>query len=270
MAFDPQLIAIWSIIWKIIATAGIVIFLGRLAWSTGPIVTSILLALPLNIGPGLFLISLTQDNEFIVRAALYGLAGGGAVLVYLTGFIRTAMLGNFYIALLIGLTFWFLMAWPIATSDLSFIDAVLFFCVGTLLVFIFCHKKSTSVKRVASPASWKFLIIRGLVAGCFIAGIVVTAPMTGPAVAGILLSFPTTLFTTGWMLQGHYGLEFVTATYQAASKALVLYAMFCAMTVGLASVVSGPLAILLSFGSVGALGAVFSFVAIKVKLGTYR
>ena len=270
MTLDPQIIAIWSIVWKVIATAGIVIFTGRLAWSTGPIVTSVLVALPVNIGPGLFLISLSQENEFIVKGALYGLAGGGAVLVYLMSFIRAATLGKFYVALMIGLVFWLLMAGPIVMSDLSFIEAVLFVCVGAILAFIFRPSRSINVERVASPASWKFLIIRGLVAGCFIAGIVVVAPMTGPAVSGILLSFPTTLCTTGWMLQGHYGLEFVSATYRAATKALVLYVIFCATTVVLADILSGPLAILLSFGLVAALGAIFAFLAIKVKLGTYR
>ncbi|MBH68100.1 MAG: hypothetical protein CMM58_07095 [Rhodospirillaceae bacterium] len=270
MVFDPNILAVWSIIWKILATAGIVIITGRLAWSAGPVVTSVLVALPVNFGPGLFLISLSENNEFVLRGALYGLAGGAAVLLYLTGFIKAAKFGQFYVALLVGLTFWFLMAWPIVNWDLSLFEALVFVFIGVLLRLLFRPTDAALVTRVSSPASWRFLIIRGLVAGCFIAGIVVTAPMTGPAVAGILLSFPTTLCTTGWMLQGHYGLGFVSATYNAASKTLILYVIFCVMTIVSLEFLSGPIAILLCFGLVAFLGAVFAIVTVRLNIGVYK
>ena len=80
---DAYFLEIVSTVWKIIATAGFVIIVGRLAWSAGPLLTSIIVALPVNIGPGLFLISLTEDSAFIVESALHGLAGGAAVSIFI-------------------------------------------------------------------------------------------------------------------------------------------------------------------------------------------
>ena len=92
--------------------------------------------------------------------------------------------------------------------------------------------------------------------------IALAAPFTGPAVAGILLSFPTTLCITGWMLQSYYGLQFVTETYSAASRALILYFTFCFGVIFLAPFIPGPAAIILSFISVAALGALSGYLII--------
>jgi hypothetical protein len=126
---------------------------GRQARSAGPVLTSVLVALPVNAPPGMFFVALALDADFAAEGVLYSMAGAGPVLVYLTVFVQAARFRNFYLALPIGLAGWIFAAWLIA---------------------------------------------------------------------GLLLSFPTTLSTTGWMLNGHYGLSFVTATYSSARKALSL------------------------------------------------
>ena len=97
MLADLNFLEAWSAVWKIFATAGFVILIGRLAWSAGPLLTSILIALPVNIGPGLLLVSLTQDSRFILESALYGLAGGAGVAAFIIGFVRTQFFKNFYL-----------------------------------------------------------------------------------------------------------------------------------------------------------------------------
>ena len=105
MLADLNFLEAWSAVWKIFATAGFVILIGRLAWSAGPLLTSILIALPVNIGPGLLLVSLTQDSRFVLESALYGLAGGASVAAFIIGLdcpmkvldcIRIRILSNCY------------------------------------------------------------------------------------------------------------------------------------------------------------------------------
>ena len=106
MLADLNFLEAWSAVWKIFATAGFVILIGRLAWSAGPLLTSILIALPVNIGPGLLLVSLTQDSRFVLESALYGLAGGASVAAFIIGFVRTQFFKNFYLSLFIGALGW--------------------------------------------------------------------------------------------------------------------------------------------------------------------
>lgn len=265
MLADLNFLEAWSAVWKIFATTGFVILIGRLAWSAGPLLTSILIALPVNIGPGLLLVSLTQDSGFVLESALYGLAGGGGVAAFIIGFVRTQFFKNFYLSLLIGALGWGVIAWCIFKSELTIERASSLVVLSAVSSYILLPKIKQNLERVATPASWNFLIKRGGVAGCMITCIALAAPFLGPAVAGILLSFPTTLCITGWMLQGHYGLQFVTETYSAASRALILYFTFCLGVIFLAPVISGPAAIILSFISVAVLGALSGYLIMSFR-----
>ena len=40
-----------SILWKAVATAGVIVTAGRLAQRAGPVLTSVLITLPVNAGP---------------------------------------------------------------------------------------------------------------------------------------------------------------------------------------------------------------------------
>jgi hypothetical protein len=79
------------------------------------------------------------------------------------------------------------------------------------------------------------------------------------------LSFPTTLSTTGWMLNGHYGLGFVAATYSSARKALSLYVLFCLILLGFITVLPGPLAVVAAFAVVAMIGAVFAVLFVRIR-----
>lgn len=265
MTVDPVPLAILSLLWKVVATAGIVIVTGRLAWAAGPVLTSILVALPVNAGPGFFLMSLALDNEFLAKGVIFTLAGAGPVLVYLTVFAQVARLRNFYLALSVGLLVWFLAAWPIVGFDPTVWQAL--FCAAAGAGFaVICNRRLSGVTSgVSAPASWRYLIIRGGVAGAVIAGIATSAPDIGPAIAGLLLSFPTTMSTTGWMLNGHHGLDFVAATYLSARKAMSLYVAFCLILLVLLEFLSGPAAVLASFGLVAVVGAAFAMVFVRIR-----
>ena len=92
---QAMLLAGLSLLWKIIATAGIVVVTGRLARSAGPVLTSVLVALPVNAAPGMFFVALALDADFVAEGVLYSMAGAGPVLVYLTVFVQAARFRNF-------------------------------------------------------------------------------------------------------------------------------------------------------------------------------
>ena len=161
MLADLNFLEAWSAVWKIFATAGFVILIGRLAWSAGPLLTSILIALPVNIGPGLLLVSLTQDSRFVLESALYGLAGGAGVAAFIIGFVRTQFFKNFYLSLLIGALGWGVITWCIFKSELTIERASSLVVLSAVSSYILLPKIKQNLERVATPASWNFLIKRG-------------------------------------------------------------------------------------------------------------
>jgi uncharacterized membrane protein (GlpM family) len=262
---QAMLLAVLSLLWKIIAAAGIVVVTGRLARSAGPVLTSVLVALPVNAAPGMFFVALALDADFVAEGVLYSMAGAGPVLVYLTVFVQATRFRNFYLALPIGLAGWIFAAWLIAGLQLNVVSALLCVASGVIFAIIFNRRLPGGLEIVPVAAGWRYLLIRGGIAGGLIVTIATVAGDIGPVVAGLLLSFPTTLSTTGWMLNGHYGLSFVTATYSSARKALSLYVLFCLILLGFITVLPGPLAVVAAFAVVAAIGAVFAVLFVRIR-----
>ena len=265
MTIDLAVLTAFSLLWKTMTTAAIVIMTGRLARHAGPVLTGVLIALPVNAGPGLFFVSLAVDKDFVVQSVLYSMAGAGAVLIYLTMFVQFARLGNFYAALVLGLACWTIAAWVIAALSLDLMTALSCVIAGAIVAVLFNRKPAGVLKAAKGVAAWRYLLVRGVVAGILIAVLATFAEDIGPVIAGLLLSFPTTLSTTGWMLSGHYGLDFVAATYAAARKALSLYVSFCLIVLALLAWVPGPLAVLVAFAVVAVIGALFAMVFLRMR-----
>ena len=262
---QAMLLAGLSLLWKIMATAGIVVVTGRLARSAGPVLTSVLVALPVNAAPGMFFVALALDVDFVTEGVLYSMAGAGPVLVYLTVFVQAARLRNFYLALPIGLAGWIFAAWLIAGLQLNVVSALLCVASGVIFAMLFNRRLPGDLKTVPVAAGWRYLLIRGGVAGILIVAIATVAGDIGPVAAGLLLSFPTTMSITGWVLNGHYGLDFVAATYSSARKALSLYVLFCLILLGFITVLPGPLAVVAAFAVVAMIGAVFAVLFVRIR-----
>lgn len=262
---DPTFHAAISLAWKILAAAGIIIVTGRIARHAGPVLTGVLIAIPINAGPGLFFIALVLDRQFVVDGVVYSMAGAGAVLVYLTLFVQVTRWRNFYMALVIGLVGWTAAAWFISNRDLDVLDAVGFVFIGAVFAVVFQRKATSALAEVAIPAGWRYLIVRGLIAGSLVAAIATAAPMIGAEAAGLLISFPTLLLTTGWMLNGYYGLDFVARTYGAARKGLALYVAFCLIALQFLEFMTPPLAILTAFVAVSVLGGGFAAIFLQLR-----
>ncbi len=269
---DAALLAVLSPLWKAAATALVIVATGRIARSAGPVLTSVAMSLPVNAAPGFFFVSLALDEAFVAEGALHALAAAGAVLIYLGTFARVARFGSFPLALLAGLAAWSLAAWPILGMELDFWRALACVAAGAGFAALVGRRSAGPGAAVSAPASWRYLLGRAAVAGAAIAAIATAAPFIGPALAGLLLSFPITLSTTGWALSGHYGLDFVAAAFASARKAMSLYVLFCAILLGLLEVraLDGPLAVVAAFAAVAALGAVFALAYSRLRARARR
>ena len=96
-------LVIVSILWKALATAAVIVAAGRLAQRAGPVLTSVLITLPVDAGPGFFFIALEQETPFIHAGALTAFSVTGAVLLFCTAWVHAARFGGFLLSLAAGL-----------------------------------------------------------------------------------------------------------------------------------------------------------------------
>ena len=66
---------------KALATALVLFLVSRVAERLGPFMASVLMAMPMNAGPGYFFVSLEVSPQFLSKGALMSFAATGGVLV---------------------------------------------------------------------------------------------------------------------------------------------------------------------------------------------
>lgn len=254
-----------SLIWKTLATAGLVIVAGRVAQRVGPVLTSVLITLPMNAGPGFFFVSLDATDAFVREGALIAFATTGAVLVFCTGWVWAERWGGYLLSAAIGITGWTICSLIIDSLPMSIPVALGTVAFGVAFSWLLRRRDLKKPPPVAAPAGWRFLIVRGLAAGLAVAGVATASPWLGPVWSGFFLAFPTTLLASAWMLYGHYGRAFGAATLNAAQPSLVVYASFCLALHLLIGPLSAMWAVVAAFAGSAIMAAALAGLVSRVR-----
>lgn len=249
------LLLVVSIFWKALATAAVIVAAGRLAQRAGPVLTSVLITLPVNAGPGFFFIALEQDAGFVSSGALTAFAITGAVLLFCTAWVHAARFGGFMLSLGAAIAAW--VAWAMVTEALPATLPWAFATAGAgaVLAWLLRRRDVTRPGGSGPAAGWGFVIVRGAAAGLVVASVATASPWLGPVWSGFLLGFPTMLTASAWMLYGHYGREFTAATLNAAQPSMVVYASFCLALHLLAGPLPAVTAVVVAFAGAGIFAA---------------
>ncbi|MBT5263236.1 MAG: hypothetical protein HOL85_00275 [Rhodospirillaceae bacterium] len=241
-------LVVLTIAWKTLATAAIVISAGRLAARAGPLLTSVLITIPVNAGPGFFFISLEADEAFLSHGGLVAFSITGSVLMFSSGYIHGARFFSFLPSLLTALVAWGIATYVTLLVEPSLVWAMVVNIDAVLFAWLLRRRLPPPTRARPMPAAWRYTIIRGGLAGLVVAGVATASPFLGPAWSGILLGFPTIMVASAWMLAGHYGQAFTAATMQASQRTIISYASFCLSLHLLAGPLPGTIAVLASFG----------------------
>jgi uncharacterized membrane protein len=215
-----------SILWKTLATAAVVIVAGRVAQRVGPVLTSVLITLPFNAGPGFFFVSLDASDAFVREGALIAFATTGAVLVFCTAWVWAERWGGYLLSATVGIAGWFGITFLVHQAPMTIPFAFAVVGAGALFAWLCRRRDLRKPEGVSAAAGWSFLVVRGVAAGLVVALVATASPWLGPVWSGFALGFPTTLLASAWMLYGHYGRTFGAATLNAAQPSLVVYASF--------------------------------------------
>jgi hypothetical protein len=257
-------VLVLSVLWKTLATAAVIVAAGRLARALGPVLTSVIITLPFNAGPGFFFIALDQPPAFLAEGALIAFAVTGVILVYCTVWVHAARRFGFVLTSAVGVAAWFacvLVLDAVPTTPWTAAAAV---AMGAAVAVLLRRRDIPAYDAPPAAAGWRFVIIRALAGGFVVAAVATASPWLGARWSGILLAFPTTLLASSWMLWGHYGRDFTAATLNAAQPSLLVYASFCVALHGLAGPLPSVTAVLTAFGLCAVVAALYAAVLIRV------
>ena len=241
--------ALFSVVWKGAATASVMVAAGRLALRLGPLLTGVLISIPLNAGPGFFILSFNVDGAFLAEAGLFGFAVAGPVLIFAAVTARLLLITSFVPALLGGSAAWGLGVWALTLVETTIWMACLSILVSAVVSWRIGRLPpgAPEIKAVSVPAGWRFLLLRSGLAGGVIAGAATVGPHLAPFWSGVLFGFPTNLCANVWMLSGHYGGVFAARALLAARINQSSYATLCLVLWAVAEALPGPLAVAIAF-----------------------
>jgi len=235
---------ILTFLWRLAVTALIVVGANRVAALAGPVLASVVMALPVNAGPGFFFLAQEQPIAFIAQGALTMLASVGAVLVFCHVYGRLAPRHGPAFCLAVGVLAWLGWALPLRWLELN-LPLALGWIVGGMLIGRLIGRPQPPV---AAPGRlrvrWAHLLLRAGVAGFVVASVALAGGQLGPVLSGLALGFPTTFSVGIWILHRDFGGPFAAATMQAMPRSMLSFTSFAAALYLLA----GPLPALPALG----------------------
>ena len=220
---------LFGIVWKAAVTAVVLLMVSKVGERLGPFMASIVMAFPMNAGPGYFFLALTEEPQFMAAGALPSLAGTGAVFMFIPAYVHVASRwGGFVFPLLAGIVAWAVGAWIIAQVELTLVSAFLLTAAGAGIAVVFSRQFDFHSAPKFSRVPFRLMVGRAIVGGTIVATAATLANVVGPYIAGMAFAFPTTICATMWMMTRLFGAEFAAATIQSARLTMINYITFCA------------------------------------------
>lgn len=189
---------------KLVLSVAIVVGLAEISKRFSPQIAGILSGLPLGTGLSVYFISYEQGVDFAVEGIPWGIAGlSGAIclcVVYLL-VSRIEKSANRLLAItkssLASISAYLVFGYLLYLLKLDLLQAMLLFAsvffVNLLLIKKLIQSPEKTIKDAPS-STWKQILVRGVIVGVILLSITGVASIAGSKWAGVLSSFPLTLF----------------------------------------------------------------------------
>lgn len=186
---------------KILISVATVVGLAEIAKRVDPVLSGVLLGLPLGAGLTVYFVSHEQGIDFLLPGLPWAIAGLASALVFclaylLAGrFFAKGRLGPVLGCSLVALLAFFLSGLAVRSQEWTVVGAtVMFLAVAAANLFLLKLIPGSSVTLAKNPTGFRALVLRGLIAGLIITVVTLIAPRAGAYWTGILSSFPSTLY----------------------------------------------------------------------------
>ena len=218
----------WAeLLFRVSATAFVVVLVAWLAARLGPVVGGIVVGLPIVLAPGFFFMLREQEPAFVAlgaTGALFSLAGTQVFLgVYVASASRLHPLG----ATLTAAAGWCAAVLPLSLLPQSPWAGAALFAIVTILVRLASSRLLPQNAGATSSTRWSLLLMRGLAAGLLVGAVTLAANRLGPSLAGALVAFPIGFCVILLSLNLDHGPAIAARTAHAGLLGVISLAVFC-------------------------------------------
>lgn len=233
MELSPELL---GALWRGLSVA---LFVGAVVYvmdRAPPFIGGIVLALPMVVGPSYFFLGLQQDAAFLHQASLIALGMIGAVLCFLTAYIRLIGHVSAPLSLLGALTAWVVAALTVRHLPVQWPVMLGFTAAAGLLAWLVNRRVvllGFSDGGTRQPAPAYDVLLRAASAGLLVVLVTLLANRLGPLGSGLLASFPVALSVICLFLLRRYSRQAARAALASTQRGLVCHVVFFLSLLGL-------------------------------------
>ena len=203
---------------KIAAAALVVVVASLAAETAGPCYGGMITALPVSTGPAFVMLALEHGDRFVADAALSGLVGNAAIILYLALLVRIAPRWSMAATVTASSVFWI----AVAATLRSAVDWTLPLAV---LLILACYGLAARVAAAPIPADkaaraarsrWYDVPARAGLVGLLVSTVTTLSHSIGPAATGVAAVFPIALTSLTVILHSRMGGAVVAAAMRSA------------------------------------------------------
>ncbi|HER24611.1 MAG TPA: hypothetical protein ENO17_06155 [Candidatus Atribacteria bacterium] len=187
---------------KILISTIIVVLLAEISTRVNPVLGGIFSGLPLGAGLSVYFISYQEGISFLVSGIPWGISALSSSILFCFFYLMTGKylhpknnLISITASSFMGFISFLSSGYLIYKLNFNLLSAaMIFFIIFFMNIFILKKIKIEKIMKKNNKNSIVKLLIRGLIAGIIISILTEIASITGSRWAGILSSFPSTLF----------------------------------------------------------------------------
>jgi hypothetical protein len=186
---------------KIVIAAATVVGLAEIAKRINPMLSGVLLGLPLGAGLSVYFVAAEQGVDFVVPGLPWAIAGLCSAVVFCTVYLavgqrlKCGRLLEVSGCSVVAMAAFFASAALVRSLEWTVLGAtVAFLVVAAANIYLLRLLSLPRTVTAGKASGFGGLLLRGLIAGTIITAVTLVAPLAGSQWSGILSSFPSTLY----------------------------------------------------------------------------
>lgn len=186
---------------KIAIAASTVVGLAEIAKRIDPVLSGVLLGLPLGAGLSVYFVAAEQGVDFVVSGLPWAIAGLCSAVVFCTVYLavgqwmKSGRLMEMTSCSVAAIASFFGSAAVVRSLEWTALSAtVVFLAVAAANIYLLRLLPQPKIAVGGKAIGLGGLLLRGLIAGAIITAVTLAAPLAGSRWTGILSSFPSTLY----------------------------------------------------------------------------
>jgi hypothetical protein len=231
---------------KVAAAAIIVVTASRATERAGPLLGSMIATLPVSAGPVYVFLALDHGAAFISESARMSVAATSATAAFVAAHAVGAQRFATPASLALATLAWFAVALALQLREWSFTEACLLYAGVFVVAIRVLRRYAVSIEAPPVPRARYDLALRALL----VAGVVVATTFAsnafGPAVAGVLATYPVVFTSLVLILQPRCGGPFTASVLVNGLKGLLGFGLALAVLHVAAARVGATAALLLA------------------------